>query len=384
MCQNQPEDVIQLVTKTVTNLDIDSAIAAANKKLNARVSIERRGNWLWLRGTLPPKPHINKEKSYRQKISLGLKATSAGLQSAIIKAKQMDVELDSGKFSWTNWIDSTGGEEEKTVGEWLEEFEYDHWHRNKKTDAALTTWKDYRITFNKLDNTRTLTLDTLLEAVKATEPDSRTRKKVCTYFYKLGEFASLDGIDQIKQLAGNYSATAVQPRKLPSDKLIAEYRESIKTSSWQWVYGMIAAYGLRSHEVFRLDLEDFPVVRVLKGKTGERFIYPLYPEWAENWKLQDAKLPEIDLNFSNAKLGTKVSGWFYDRKVPFKSYDLRHCYARRCFEFRLAPDWAAGLMGHSLAVHQATYRAWIDEATYRRAYEMVINRSDRPMPPKMF
>jgi len=361
---------------------IDEKIDEANAKLkaaNTRVSIERRGNKLWLRATLPPKPHIDKQQPYQQKVSLDLNATPAGLQSAIIKAKSMGVALDSGKFSWDNWIETPG--EEQTISQWLEKFEDDHWQRTKRTDAAMTTWKDYRIIFGKLPGDRTLTLEALLEVVKSTEPDSRTRKKTCTYLYKLGRFASLDGVEAIKELAGNYSADAVQPRKLPSDKLIAEYRETIKTESWRWVYGMLATYGLRSHEVFHLDLEDFPVVRVLKGKTGERFVYPLYPEWADKWNLQDFQPPEIDKSFSNAKLGTKVSGWFYDRKVPFRSYDLRHCYARRCFEFGLAPDWAAGLMGHSLPVHLKTYRAWIDEATYRRAYELVINRSDRPKPP---
>ncbi len=362
--------------------DIDIEIEKTNAKLktaNTRVSIERRGNKLWLRATLPPKPHINKQQPYQQKVSLGLNATPAGLQAAIIKAKAMGLELDSLNFSWDNWIETP--EEAQAISDWLERFENDHWQRTKKTDAALTTWKDYRIIFGKLDGSRPLSLDALLEVVKTTEPDSRTRKKTCTYLYKLGKFAAIDGIEAIKELAGNYSASAVSPRKLPSDKLIAEYRQSIKTESWQWVYGMIAAYGVRSHEAFHLDLEDFPVVRVLRGKTGERFIYPLYPEWAESWNLQDVKLPDIDPNFSNAKLGTKVSGWFYDCKAPFRAYDLRHCYARRCFEFGLAPDWAAGLMGHSLAVHLKTYRAWIDEATYRRAYELVINRQDRPLPP---
>jgi integrase len=343
------------------------------------VSIERRGNKLWLRATLPPKPHIDKQQPYQQKVSLDVNTTPAGLQAAFIKAKAMGLELDSGKFSWSNWIETL--EKVQAISEWLQRFEDDHWQRTKRTDAALTTWKDYQGIFNKLDRDRTLTLDALLEVVRVTEPDSRTRKKTCTYLYKLGKFASIDGLETIKELAGNYSAAAVQPRKLPSDKLIAEYRENIKSESWQWLYGMIATYGLRSHEVFRLNLEDFPVVRVLRGKTGERFIYPLYPEWATRWNLQEIKLPNLDIEYSNAKLGTKVSGWFYDCKAPFRAYDLRHCYARRCFEFGLAPDWAAGLMGHSLAVHLQTYRAWIDEATYRKAYELVINRSDRPLPP---
>jgi integrase len=120
-----------------------------------------------------------------------------------------------------------------------------------------------------------------------------------------------------------------------------------------------------------------------RTKTGERFIYPLYPEWAEVWGLGDRVLPNLQNveGLSNAKIGTKVSGEFYDRKLPFKPYDLRHCYARRCFEFSLPPDLAAGLMGHSIQVHMQTYRAWIDRETYRRAYEALINRGDAPKAP---
>jgi integrase len=361
---------------------LDDKIAEANKRLHddkVSVSIERRDRRLYLRATLPPKPHINRDKPYQQKVATGQKVTPAGLQSAARKARLMGDQLATGKFQWSDWIEVS--EKTETIGIWLERFEKSHWEKTKKTDAAVTTWKDYRLTFNKLDGYRALTTDALLEAIAKTEPDSRTRKKVCTYFYKLATFAKLEGTEAIKELAGNYSPNKVQPRNLPSDSAIALGRESIKSDSWRWLFGVLACYGVRSHEVFRLSWEDFPVVRVLSGKTGERFIYPLYPEWAEQWKLKEVILPELDLSYSNAKLGSKVSGWFYDRKVPFKAYDLRHCYARRCFEFSLAPDWAAGLMGHSLQVHISTYRAWIDEATYRKAYEAVINRRDRPLPP---
>ncbi len=281
------------------------------------------------------------------------------LQAATRKARLMGDQLATGKFQWSDWIEVSLIAE--SIGTWLERFERSHWEKTKRTDAALTTWKDYRLTFNRLDGDRALTTETLVEAIVKTEPDSRTRKKVCTYFYKLATFAKLEGTEAIKELAGNYSPTSVQPRNLPTDSAIAQYRESIKSDAWRWLFGVLATYGVRSHEVFRLNWEDFPIVRVLSGKTGKRFVYPLYPEWADDWKLKEVNLPELDLNYSNAKLGSKVSGWFYDRKVPFKAYDLRHCYARRCFEFGLAPDWSAGLMGHSLSVHLNTYRAKLGE-----------------------
>lgn len=361
---------------------MDDKIAEANKRLhddNVGVYVERRKSRLYLRATLPPKPHINRDKPYQQKVATGQKITPAGLQVAARKARLMSDHLASGKFQWSDWIDVS--QESENISTWLERFERSHWEKVKQTDAALTTWKDYQGVFNRLDHDRALTIEALLEVVRSTPPSTRTRKKVCTYLHKLAIFAKLEGTEAIKELAGNYSPKTVQPRNLPTDSLIARYRETIKSDSWRWLFGVLACYGLRSHEVFRLNWEDFPVVRVLRGKTGERFVYPLYPEWAEQWKLEEVHLPELDLNYSNAKLGSKVSGWFYDRKAPFKAYDLRHCYARRCFEFRLAPDWAAGLMGHSLSVHLSTYRAWIDEATYRKAYEAVINRSDRPLAP---
>lgn len=143
----------------------------------------------------------------------------------------------------------------------------------------------------------------------------------------------------------------------------------------------MATYGLRNYEPFRLDLQDFPTVRVLKGKTGKRLVVPLYPEWADIWELHKACLPDINLDYANSKIGTKVSGWFFDNKAPFTAYNLRHSYARRCFQFEIAPDRAAKFMGHSLSVHLSVYRAWLDEAVYLADYAKAIAKPDRPLPP---
>jgi integrase len=69
--------------------------------------------------------------------------------------------------------------------------------------------------------------------------------------------------EAIKKYKGNYSASRVDPRFLPTDSAIALWRSTISNPAWQWVAGMLAVYGLRNHEVFRLDLKDFPVIRVL-------------------------------------------------------------------------------------------------------------------------
>lgn len=367
-------------------MDIDGRINQANGRLKSawiKVAVERRGGTLSLRATLPAKKLG--QKAYRQKIALGVKATPAGLQFAERRARELANDLDAGRFSWADWLDQDDSDSKSGMfcAQWIERYEQDYWNRRERNDQSQTTWdKDYRTTFNKLPLKALLSSELLLQTIESTPPDSRNRKRTVQVFARLAKFAGLQV--EFGHLVGSYSARRVNPRSLPSDQLIVQVRDSLQHEGWRWVLGMMACYGLRPHEVFLVELSEFPVVVVPDtNKTkSERFVYPLYPEWAEAWKLDIKKLPNIQQQgASNAKLGTKVSGEFYDRKLPFKPYDLRHCYARRCFEFRLSPDMAAGLMGHSVQVHIQTYRAWIDRATYRRAYDALINRAGRPEPP---
>jgi integrase len=369
-------------------VEIDKRINQANGRLKSariKVAVERRGGTLSLRATLPGKKPGS--KPHRQKIALGVKATPAGLQFAERRARELANDLDANRFSWADWLEAPESDSESRilVAEWIKRYEVDYWNRRDRNSQSQTTWdKDYRTTFNKLPAKEPLSPELLLSVIEQTPADSRNRRRTVQVLARLAKFAGLS--IEFGGLIGSYSARRVNPRSLPTDELIVQVRDGLKHEGWQWILGMIACYGLRPHEVFLAELAEFPVIVVPdtnKTRT-ERFVYPLYPEWAEAWKLDLKKLPNIQLEgLSNAKRGTKISGEFYDRKLPFKPYDLRHCYARRCFEFSLPPDLAAGLMGHSIQVHIQTYRAWIDRGTYRRAYDALINRGDRPLAPAL-
>ncbi|MEO0375430.1 MAG: integrase [Cyanobacteria bacterium P01_A01_bin.17] len=370
-------------------MDIDNRVAQTNTRLKQarlRVAICRRGNMFWLQGTFPPKPHLtHKTKPYQQRFSLGLPVNMAGLQQAERQAKLIGAELSLGQFNWTNYLaDQSQSDQPETVQDWVAKFEDAYWKRRKRTMSSQNTWKVYRQVFNKLPSLQPLTLDLLLACIHKTEPDSRARQRACMVLYQFGKLAALPGLEAIPELSGDYSPKSVTPRMLPEDAVIVQWRASIKNEGWRWVYGILAAYGLRPHEVFHLDLSDFPTIRVDdETKTNARFIYPLYPEWAEQWKLNERTLPGLRViaEGDNTKLGTKVSRFFYESSIPFTAYDLRHSYARRCFEFGCSPDLGAKLMGHSVSTHCKIYRAWIDEAVYRRAYEAIINQENRPLPP---
>jgi integrase len=358
------------------------------KVARSRVAIFIRDNRLWLRATLPPKPNSNKTKPYQQYVGTGAKTTIAGLKYAERKAKEMSVSLDAGNFKWSAWSDLKNNED-KTFGELIEEY---HAYRLSKSKVADSTWKsDYLLISKKLPSDLKVDLGEILSAIALTEPDSRVRKRLVDYCGRLarfGKFSEKD-LEKISEMVGNYSAASVNPRNLPSDEKIVDFVLSIKNPGWRWVVGAIAAYGLRSHEAIRLEVLDFPadrhshptVATCLKmrvsenSKTGDRIVRPLRAEWAEDWKLGEIILPDFEsIDVDNGKLGTKISGWFRNH-APFNALDLRHCYARRCFEFGLSADISAKFMGHSSKVHQQTYQAWFGEKVYDEAYQKAIGNS---------
>ncbi|MFM7527002.1 MAG: site-specific integrase, partial [Nodosilinea sp.] len=75
----------------MTTLDpIDAAIVQLNQRLRlARLglTVERRGDRLNLRGTLPPRPRSPRTRSHQQRLPLGLPATKAGLKQIEQEAK---------------------------------------------------------------------------------------------------------------------------------------------------------------------------------------------------------------------------------------------------------------------------------------------------------
>ncbi|QSJ14111.1 hypothetical protein JYQ62_19380 [Nostoc sp. UHCC 0702] len=201
---------------------VDQKIRQANEQLKrkgTRVVIYRRGDRLSLRGTLPPKPHLDRSGDYSQVISLGKNAIASdkGIKYAAAKAELLTGQLLAGSFNWANWIDldkvAPNRIEARRVGDWCAEYEKDYWQRVKRTAEREANWKkDHGLVFSKLPQNEQLTIEILLDYICSTEPDSCSRKRACDYCYKLAEFAGFEGIEQIRKLTGNYSAASVDPR----------------------------------------------------------------------------------------------------------------------------------------------------------------------------
>lgn len=217
------------------------------------------------------------------------------------------------------------------------------------------------------------------------KPERRDYICRCDTAVKLIE-AGLDDLsrdDVLKaRLRNKYNSNSVAERVLPSDKEIEEWIDSLESApQWQWVFGVIAAYGLRPHEAFRLDTgpdEDHLVEVGKNSKTGYRCCHAVPEEWVTRWQLQKVRLPAINLERGNRVIGETISkkcrrlrSAAIGTGSELTPYDLRHCWARRihtdpeCLS-KWTPAQAAESMGHSEAIHRRAYLRWITKKEQRQ------------------
>jgi len=256
-------------------------------------------------------------------------------------------------------------EQTATISDWLEKFE-----KSKRNSVCLTTWKtDYFRPFSQLPGDALLSPEVFANVIELTAPNTRQRRRFCLAFRQLAEFAGMEF--NVDHLMGTYSSTKVKARNLVTDEVIMTCYNQIQNPAWQWVYGVLATYGLRNHEVFYLDVSRFPIVQVKEGKTGYRQVWPLQPEWADKWNLANMKLPSVT-GKCHADFGMRVTKFFAQTALGFNAYDLRHAWAVRAIRFGLAAPLAAKQMGHSLQVHTQTYHLAINEQEQQQAYDLLL------------
>ena len=338
-------------------------IKQANTKLD-RIKIMQRGKRLSLRGTLPPKPGDGtKPKQYT--ISPRLPATPEGLKLAIVQAQKIEADLIYDRFSWK--VDT----EDLIVEQAIVEFEKDYWATREKTLNRANNYKyDYLNHFLYLPQDELLSTELLKKALLTTEPDSRKRRGMTIAYNALLKHFNIES--DLNKYKGNYQPKI--KRQIPALNDIDRYYAEIKLPQWRWVFGIIACYGIRPHEIFHLDLsmmqEYPPALMVSEGtKTGSRLIYPLPDEKRiESWKLYDPILPKIKTEGkSNMELGRKIGQKFNEYKIP-SPYHFRDAYAILGEVLNYNPALMAQWMGHSLDTHYKRYLSHISKREFNSAW----------------
>ncbi|WNZ44154.1 hypothetical protein Q2T42_20200 [Leptolyngbya boryana CZ1] len=372
-----------------STLDIQSSLQVINARLKAAhlgVRLQLRGNSLSLVATLPPRPNSTQTKRHQQRIPLKLLASPQGLKQAEAEAKLLGARLAAREFDWSFYLEE---KEEASSGitcqDWIDRFRthiiaINFADETPETADLLWRRRFYNLGLSRLNPTSELTADAILAAVQKSKPNTRSRQLHSQNLLRLAEFAGLKV--NLEAYKGKYSSNKATPREIPNDAAIESNIAKLKSSAWQWVYAMMATYGIRDHEAFFCNVEwreepgKAPVLiaKVLEGKTGSREVSPLHPEWVDLWHLWDKKLPNVKARI-HEEYGERVSRTFKRAKIDFGPYDLRHAYAiRASVEYGLPLAVAAGLCGHSPNVHLSKYNRWINQDQHNKAWTDAVQR----------
>lgn len=375
--------------------DVDVRLEALNQRFKLAglgLALERRGDRLGLRGTLPPRPGSGRSRPYQQRISLRLPATTSGLREAERQLKIIAGQILQGNFDWEPWLVwskdpcLTGTELKEALWKFEQQFFRDP-QRQLQPAASRTTWETAYAPYLRRLHTvagrsRQPLPDLLRQTIESYPIDSRSRQLSCTALNAFATFLDLALPEPLTRWSGIYGPSRTQRRDLPGDRTILETFERISNPAWRWVFGMMATYGLRNHEVFFCDCaalaagEAEATIRVLgPTKTGEHEAWPFYPDWVERFGLRDVQSPAIctDLHQTTLqRMGQRVTQQFRRYDVPFSPYDLRHAWAVRTIHLGLPDAVAAKMMGHSIAIHNRTYQKWITRRDQQSAVAMAL------------
>jgi hypothetical protein len=382
---------------------IDAEVQRQNDLLAASgvsLRLERRGQRLGLRGPLPCRR--GGDSFPVQRISLGLAATETGLAQARRELRRLQQQLQQQRFSWRDWSKATAKPQQTPEvmapsEALLQRFQarfFSDPRRRRNPAGSRSTWLGAYLPYLRrllaAAAVRPQGLDAVLflEVLDSYPPGSRSRQQGGTALAALARELGIALPADWAERAGGYGLHQAQFRHLPSDAEVAELVGRIPNPAWRLVYGLMATYGLRNHEVFFTDLSALAsggdrVLRVLPtSKTGEHQVWPFQPEWVDHFELprlaeSSLALPAVRTDLRQTTLqqvGRRVAEQFRRYGLPITPYDLRHAWAVRTIHIGLPDTVAARMMGHSVTIHTRTYHHWITRRDQQQAVDAALAR----------
>tara|TARA_Y100001968_G_scaffold89236_1_gene80303 strand:+ start:19039 stop:20196 length:1158 start_codon:yes stop_codon:yes gene_type:complete len=383
-------------------MNLNTSINEINKALaykGTKIRIENRRGILNLRGPLPCKK--DKDLLKVQRLSLQIPANDKGLIKAENLLNLLLLQLEHNQFNWNNWKKDKKEKEPREknslieeIGKFEEQFFKDPLRCNSKS-SSQTTWNSaYKPYLRRLKEIGTgqkneLNVNLFCKALLSYEQNSRSRQQCSSSLSVFARYLNLKLPDNWRKMGSGYGLQKYRFRELPTEKTIKRSLDLIPNDQWRLVYGLMACYGLRNHEVFFSDLsciskEGDHILRVLPNtKTGEHQVWPFHPEWVDFFDLYELNkhsqaLPKINTDLSKTslqKVGRRVSEQFRRYNLPLTPYDLRHAWAIRTIHIGLPDTVSARMMGHSVSIHTRTYHHWITRRDQQKAVDAALAKN---------
>ncbi|KJH70387.1 site-specific integrase [Aliterella atlantica] len=410
--QWKPKDKSDRAIREREYLRIKYAVNQVNKQLDlAKVKVKLKltnHQSIGLQGTFPCKPgDVGKNGSPNKQylISLGIAANDAGIKTAEFRARELDLLLMTKQFQWQNEL--LGKQAQKLalpdekltlpIYKLIELYKQQFWRTHAENRQGLRTWDSHYLRhLKKLPQNEPISENALIQAFDKTLPNTSARFYLAWQLRKFCEFCGFDGSGAI----ASYTTRKPKPsfRQIPADAEItagfakigrplspfASKENLVQPQQWQWLYGMLATYGLRPHELFAVDLDAWTAPAntlhlvtlnpsLTQGtKTGERScgIPPLHPQWVDLFNLKQPKIPTSSGTLANQTARIHIK--FRTANIGFPPYSLRHAYAIRGHLLRIPIKTMADYMGHSVQEHTKTYQRWMDKDVNLEIYQQVV------------
>lgn len=220
----------------------------------------------------------------------------------------------------------------KTAAQLIDEFEQAYFAKRGRTPQTETTFKDYLKVLKHLPQSKVPTEATIKQLILTTRANSKTRVRYCTVLKSFSRFALITLNFDPSSLRGNYKPQQVKASSLPTDDQLLLIYEVIDRYKWSGVYMLIACYGLKNHQVFKIDWDDFKREGnyTLKIIESDRVItkQPCPVDWVDKYQLKQVQLPNVT-GKTNSDLGHRVSEAFSNLLIPWSPQILRYCYLNR-------------------------------------------------------
>lgn len=355
-------------------MDFQKLVEEANLRLRGRrcrCRIELRKKALVLRATLPSK---DGSQPKQQRVAIGVPATATGLADAEFQALRLDSDLRSGNFCWSSWSREESKPRQRTAVTHKEFLQTAHelharkvQQKEKRDPKAIArgqeSWrKRWSPALNKLRGER-VTQESLLKTIRSLGEGSAVRRETALV---LGMVAGEIGWDQrsLREAGSGYGRQMLRKRDIPSDRAIEEAFDKLMETSPHWgrIWGLVATYGARPSELGTATLREDSVLIIPDSKTNRpRAATPTKTEWVDRFRLHE--LPEPPGKKDGYSISTNCNAARRRCGIEIPLYSLRHAAAIRLLAAGVPAELAAKLLGHSAAMFNETYTAWISEET---------------------
>tara|TARA_Y100001968_G_scaffold330366_1_gene382047 strand:- start:13674 stop:14855 length:1182 start_codon:yes stop_codon:yes gene_type:complete len=371
---------------------LKAKVSATNdvlKRKKVGVTIYIKKDAFALRASLPSKDGQSNQ-NIQQWVSIGLKADQKNIKEAVRLSEKLGEEKRAGLFKWSDWEKKNEEpveilKESRKVGDIIKRFEKDFWSaedKDKNNNQNMAGWKQIEGYLLKMEKHKILNYENIVELANKAPAGSKKKADTAKHFLRLAKFAEIPNLRKLQewstatQKAYKDDAKKRSRKRLKDEEYLYHVRLLREDPIWGWALAAQFVFGTRTSEIWSIKpfeesgkiMAEVLTVPKSEEPSEWRVTPALKQEWARTLDILNIyrefsidKTEDYDSAFLKS-LNRRFTKWLAKKtNHSFQAYDLRHAYGYRTANMNINTASASKFMGHSEAVHTATYQKGYDK-----------------------